>query len=266
MIRAATADDYDAFAGLFPQLGVEDPTPTRERWVTDLVSETLVSERAGSIDGYISFYTLSAVGYVRNLVVAPGARQQGIGGELMRAAASALRERGVAEWHLNVKRDNAAAIRLYESLGMRVEHRTIVLRLAWTQVPQLPAEPAVALPVAPDEDDDVERALGMLAGRIAMGRKRSGRVQLQLRDETCAPVGYATFDPMLGAMPFRVLRPALARTLLEALRPHASQDTVRVVCDDDVALEQLLIGSGAETVLELLHYRGRVPCVSRATP
>jgi GNAT superfamily N-acetyltransferase len=259
VIREATRDDYSVFATLFRELAVDDPTPSIERWTSDLTRETLLSERAGRIDGYVSFYTLSTAGHVRHLVVAPDARNAGVGAELMRAAANALRARGVGEWHLNVKRDNAPAIRLYEKLGMQVEHRSVVLRVPWSCVDRLPREPATTLPVAPDEDDDIERTLGLLAGRIAMGRMRSGRVQLQLRDSDCAAIGFASFDPELGASPFRVIRPALAGTLLAALRPHSTGEHVQLVTENDAELTATLVSAGAEVRLELLHYRGELP-------
>lgn len=260
MIRGATRADYGTFATLFRELGTDDATPTIDRWTSDLVRETLISERDGKVLGYVSFYTLSEAGHVRNLVVAPEARNDGIGDELMRAAANAMRARGIGEWHLNVKRDNEPAIRLYENLGMHVEHRSTVLRVPWQCVGALPHEPATTLPVAPEEDDDIERALGLLAGRIAMLRMRTGRALVQLRDERCAPIGFASFDPALpGAMPFRVVRSGLAGTLLDALRPYATGDHLQIVVDDDTALAELLLASGAEARLQLLHYRGALP-------
>jgi hypothetical protein len=242
---------------LFRELGSGDPTPTCERWTTELVRDTLISERAGVVDGYASFYTLREAGHVRNLVVSPTARNAGVGAELMRAVADSLRARGLAEWHLNVLRENAPAITLYrDKLGMELEHSSSVVRIAWQAVSTLPAEPATALPVAPEEEDDIERALGLLSGRIAMVRKREDRVLVQLRDGACAPIGFAGFDPALGSMPFRVARPALAATLLSALRPHARGDQIQVVIEDDAALSALLCGAGAEVRRELLHYRG----------
>lgn len=257
MIREATTSDYPTFATLFRQLNVDDPTPTPDRFAQEIVRDMLVSERAGQVDGYVSFYALREAGHVRNLVVAPEARNIGVGAELMRAAADSLRSRGVAEWHLNVKRDNAPAIRLYEGkLGMAVEHASTVLRLPWNKLAALPSEPATVLPVDPAEDDDIERALDLLAGRIAMARKRAGRVLLQLRDTDCAPIGFAVFDPALGSSPFRVARPPLAATLLAAIRPHATIDPVQIVVEDDAALVSVMLAAGATVRLELLHYRG----------
>ena len=266
MIREATAADYPTFAELFRELGIDETAPSQDRWASELARDTLISERCGRVDGYVTFIALSDAGHVRNLVVAPHARRDGVGRELMQAAAESLRARGIAEWHLNVRVGNAAAIQLYEQLGMAVEHRSVVLRVPVSRIPELPRERAQALPVDPVEDDDIERALDLLAGRIAMTRVRRDRVLMQLRDNTCAPIGFASIgvgtagDPTLPAVqPFRVARPALAGTLLTALAAHTMSPRIQVVVEDDAAVTRLLAAAGAETALELLHYRGAVP-------
>jgi len=260
MIRPARADDYASVAALFPELGVDDPVPTRGRWVADLMRDTLVYERAGAIVGYVSFYRLSEIGHVRNLVVAPDVRRSGVGGELMEAAAGQLRGVGVAQWRLNVKVDNLPAVRLYERLGMTVEHRSTALAIAWADVERLAGDASLtALPIEPAEDDDIERALDLAAGQIAMQRSRARRVLVQLRDAACAPVGFAAFDPEFpGAYPFRVTRPAYAGALFEAMRPHArpADKHVKLVVENDHALAQALVLAGAAVKLEMLHYSG----------
>jgi ribosomal protein S18 acetylase RimI-like enzyme len=262
MIRPARADDYASVAALFPELRVNDPVPERGRWVADLMRDTLVYERAGAVIGYVSFYQLSAIGHVFNLVVAPGVRRGGVGSELMGAAADRLRGAGVEEWHLNVKVDNQPAIRLYERFGMTVEHRSTAVAIAWADADRIPGDASLAaLPIDPAEDDDIERALDLAAGRIAMQRSRARRVLVQLRDAECAPVGFAAFDPRFpGAYPFRVTRPAYAGTLLAALRPHARPGdlAVQLVVENDAALARELVVAGATVKLEMLHYSGRL--------
>jgi ribosomal protein S18 acetylase RimI-like enzyme len=256
-IRAAAATDYPAIAVLFRELGVDDPTPTAERWVRELAPGTLVCERDGGVIGYVRFYKLAMAGHIANLVVAAAARGDGVGRSLMTAAAARLREQGATEWHLNVKADNAPAIRLYEGLAMAVEHRSTALRLAWSDIGRMRGAPAVASIADPSDDDDLERAFGLLSGRLAMSRQR--RVIMQLRDDACAPVGVACFDPSFpGAYPFCVARPPLAVTLLEALRDHARPgDTqVQIVVEDDDVLVDALVASGAGVRMRLLHYRG----------
>lgn len=264
-IRRATANDYGAYAVLFRELGVDDPTPSSERFAAELAPRILIYERDGAPIGYVSYDRLAANGYVRNLVVAPDARGAGVGAALMTAAASQLRARGVTdEWHLNVKADNATAIRLYERLGMRVDHRSVALRFAWANLDRLPAgdPPVTVLPVGDGDDDDIERALDILGGRLQMARSRGGRIALQLRDERLAPVGVACFDPAFpGAFPFCATRPALAGPLLRALAPHARPGDLdlQIVIEDDDDLADALIVAGALVRMRLLHYVGPLP-------
>jgi ribosomal-protein-alanine N-acetyltransferase len=255
VIRGATAADYDAYAALFRELGFADPTPSYQRFAGELTRSTLVADRGGSVAGYIDFYALSAAGHVRNVVVAPAARNSGIGAELMRAVADRLRAAGITEWHLNVRRDNAAAIRLYEKMGMQIEHRSTVFRIPWAIAETLPREAATVSDVSPEDDDDLERALTMLSGRIAM-RRRGNSILIQLRDDSCAAVGFAALDVGVGASPFRVARPALIGTLLDAIRPHVTAPYVQIVVEDCPECQTMLATAGAEVALELLHYRG----------
>jgi GNAT superfamily N-acetyltransferase len=230
---------------------------------------TLISERDGHIDGYVRFIALDE-GFVRDLVVSPTSRHGGVGRELMDAAAGVLRARGIAEWTMDVRADNTPAIDLYEQLGMCIEHRSTVVRVPVARIPELPRERAQALPIDPAEEDDIERALGLLAGRVAMARVRAHSAYngalIQLRDRHCAAVGFGAIgpghasDPTLPAVtPFRVARPELAGTLLTSLAAHTASAIIHVVLEDDPGVSRLLAGIGAETVLDLLHYRGPLP-------
>lgn len=259
MIRPARTTDYDAFATLHRELGLEQAPPSRERFTTDIVHSTFVDDGDGRVDGYVQFHTLGTIGYVRQLVVSKDARGRGKGAGLMRHAAASLRGAGVAEWHLNVKTSNTPAIRLYEQLGLRAEHSSTALRLPWSTVFALPWEPAAALPVAPEEDEDLERSLDLLTGQIAMARRRTSHILRQLRAADCAPVGFASFDPDVpGARIFRVARPALAGTLLRALRPHARHEDLALVVDDDDTVTELLVTQGAIVKVRLMHYTGQL--------
>lgn len=264
-IRDARASDYAAYTALVRELGVDDPTPSAERFAAELAHRILIYERDGAAVGYVAYDRLAATGYIRNLVVAPEARGAGIGAALMTAAAGVLRARGAAgDWHLNVKADNTTAIRLYERLGLRAHHRSTALILPWANVDRLPADAAAVtvLPVAEAEYDDLERALGLLAGQLPMIRARGGRVMVQLRDAELAPVGVACFDPAFpGAFPFRTVRPGLAAPLLRGLAPHArpGDRALQLVIEDDEALCDAVIAAGAEVRLRLLHYTGPLP-------
>ena len=260
VIRPARLTDYEAFASLWTGLGLEEAAPRPDRFAAEIVHTTFVDEGDGRVDGYVQVHTLGTLGYVRQLVVSEHARGRGKGTGLMLHAAAALRAAGVAEWHLNVKTGNAPAIRLYEQLGLRAEHRSTALRLAWSALLGLPWEPATALPIAAEEDDDVERSLGLLGGQIAMARRRATHVLRQLRAADCAPVGFASLDPDFpGARIFRVVEPRFAATLLRALRPYARHDDLALVIDDNDALTELLVTHGAIVKLRLLHYVGPLP-------
>ena len=138
---------------------------------------------------------------------------------------------------------------------MAVEHRSTVVALDWTAIDRLPREDATVLPVDPADDDDIERSLHLIGGRLAMAC-RASRTLLQLRDAGCAPVGIAVFDPEVGASPFRVARPALAQPLIAAFRRYATKPTIQLVIEDDDALADQLVAAGATVKLRLLHYLG----------
>lgn len=253
-IRSATAADYPAFSFLFEQLGLEERTPSADRWTSELMFHTLVAEHAGAVRGYVSFYRLGKLGHVRNLVVSRDARGLGVGKLLMQATAKALRAAGASEWHLNVKANNVAAIRLYEGLGMRAEHRSTVLRMTWDAIAAMPVELVAIAPLGTEEDDDIERAFDMPSGRIAMAR-RPERVLVQARDRTCAVAGCAVFDGDVVS-PFRAKSAAIAARLLGALHSHSRTDAIQIVIENDDALSAEFIGAGANARLQLLHYSG----------
>ena len=255
VIRGATVDDYEAFTRLYRELGNETPAPSYHQFATELTRSTLVADRDGAVAGFIDFYALSAAGHIRSLAVAPAARRSGVGAELMLAAADRLRAGGIAEWHLNVRHGNAAAIRLYEKLGMEIEHRSTVFRIPWAIADALPRATAIVSDVSPEDDDDIERALKLVSGRVAM-RRRANSLLFQLRDDSCAAVGFAALDPAVGASPFRVARPGFIGTLLAALRGHVTTPYIQIVLEDCPDCTGLLAQAGAEVRLELLHYRG----------
>ncbi len=242
MIRPALVTDLPAVAELCRDLGIAAP-PLRG---------TLIAESGGAVTGYVRVQPIGAIGYVRDLVTADAHLP------LMLAAAHALREAGVREWHLDV-RPESPAIGIYEQLGMQPAHRSTALRFPWARLADLPGEPATALPVSREDDDDIERGLGMLGGQLTMVRKTPNLVLRQLRDESCAAVGFAALEPA-GARIFRVARPTLAAPLLTALRPHARDADLAMVLDDQDALAALLGIYGARIVLELLHFSGPLPC------
>lgn len=261
-IRPARPNDYETFARVFPELGSGDPTPSRERWQSELAPTTWVAERGGAFAGYCFVQFLESVGYVRHLVVAPEARRTGVGRALMEAARSEFRARGLTHWCLNVKVDNVPAIRLYQSMGLAEAYRSIALRVPWALLERLPPDdPGIdARPLTEDSEAAVEQTFDLPRGLLADVRRKPGRVLVQLTDRASGAVlGMAVFDPAFpGAFPFHVTRASLAGQLLRALAPHADRryDFLKLLVERSPSVVSLLVGAGAEVHLETVHLRG----------
>jgi ribosomal-protein-alanine acetyltransferase len=82
----------------------------------------LVAEQAGGLLGYALVLRRRATRLARlySLAVRPAARGQGIGERLLAAAEAAAEAAGCVDLRLEVRRDNRAAIALYERRGYRV--------------------------------------------------------------------------------------------------------------------------------------------------
>lgn len=98
----------------------------REAIVRDIIADGLLVARDETDDllGFVMFGPESeryaqdvSRGIVRNLVVRPERRNEGIGGDLLAAAEAALREEGFDVVSLSVLADNDAARRFYERAG-----------------------------------------------------------------------------------------------------------------------------------------------------
>lgn len=258
-IRPAVFDDYEEFAALVPLLGSGDPAPPRSRWESEVCAQTLVAQRDGRIIGYVFGQSLRGMGYVRHLVTGISTRGEGVGRALMGAIAQRFLADGCARWCLNVKPDNAPALGLYTSLGMRELHRGSSLRTPWSALSGLPSpstELGARLAVVSD-DLALEQAWNLIPGLLAYCRAH-GWIVLCLDDRA----GVACFNPGFpGAFPFRARELGGAAALLSAMRPHAlaSFDFVRLMIEDDPALHAALTGLGAEVTLEVMHLRGEIP-------
>ncbi|WP_437494134.1 GNAT family N-acetyltransferase [Sorangium sp. So ce1014] len=265
--RPARPSDYDHFARLFVELGMDHPVLPRDRWESALARDTLFFEADGEVVAYAYVQPLRGVGYVRHVVVAPPHRGRGVGVQVMRAVAAHLLGRGCTRWCLNVKPDNTAAVRLYRSAGMEHVYAMTTFQLAWDAAARLPrpARPVIARPVEPPDDAVLEASFDLLPGQIAEARGRGGLVLLCLLDPAApgaAPLGFVSFDPLLpGAFPFRVAAPELAAPLLDAIRPHApcAPEALLVTVEDDDALAAALRAVGATVQLVGAHFRGEIP-------
>lgn len=263
LARPATIADYPDFARLFPELGVDDPTPTREAWTARQAPTTLIYAEDGEVVAYAYFEVMQDLGYVRNVVVDARARGRGHGRLVMRLLADHLRARGCRRWCLNVAPGNEPALRLYHGVGMTIAYRSAALRFDWDAVDRLPGDDMTfeTCPIDPTEDAGITAAFDLPPGQLAALRGDPARVHLRLQgrsDPADLGLGFASFDPNFpGAYPFRVARPGLAPALLRALRPHAVPGTfMQLVVEDDDALRARLLAAGARLRLDILHLRG----------
>ena len=257
-VRAAVASDYDAYARLFAELGVDDPVATREWFVGQLAARMIVAAHGSDVVGYALFEVLAETGYVRNVVSDPMRRRTGIGAALMAALRDLFRARGATSWCLNVKPDNAAAIGLYERFGMRRAYSSTALRVARETVLPAPVDDVVLVTSPPHDDAHVEAAFGLLSGQLASARTKPHRQVLQVhRGDALA--GIAVFTPTIpGAFPFRLSDLEVAATALARLRALAPADAafLQVVVEDDGELRDAVLAAGGYVQLELLHMRG----------
>lgn len=259
----AAREHHADFARFFAGLELDDPVPAVDAWAAELAPGTFFLAEGDALVGYAFSEIYGELGYVRHVVVAPEARGRGVGRALMRELASRFRAAGATRWELNVKRDNARAIALYERCGMRAMYATNVVRLDWADVPRLPqsARMLAASIVEPAQDREVERAFRLPDGKVARLRSLAGMHVAQLV-ERGAVVAFARFNPSFpGCFPFHVKAPELARPMLEFLRPRArTQDAwIQLVIEDDDALTRVLIAAGARTYVEIVHMGGAIP-------
>ena len=70
----------------------------------------------------------SQVGYIKRVVIHPDYRKHGIARRLMQALIAFANEQNLSFLDLHVFEQNLPAIRLYESLGFKEEHREIYYR------------------------------------------------------------------------------------------------------------------------------------------
>ena len=233
-IRPARSDDYATYAALFRELAVDDPVRDAARFEAELLPTTLVAEDDGPL-GYAYFRKKDDDQmHVSEIVTAPGARRRGVARALMHAVAARSLEAGCARWCLNVKRDNAIARALYESLGLRVSHESTSLAIDAVAISRLPD--ARVLTTATD-----------VGARVKLVFERDG-----------FPVGEALFDARSpGAAGFRAASPELVGDLVRAIAdrvPGAAR--LVVTLDEQPELVRALLDLGARVRFEMFHMRG----------
>jgi GNAT superfamily N-acetyltransferase len=252
-IRPARDDDYQAYTRLFAEFEIPDPVPTRERFVEQIAPQIHVAVRTGEVVGFISARPYGELVHVVQLAVDRSVRGQRIGEQLLEHVRSLAKAAGCTRWYLNVKRDNAPAIKLYERVGFRFELESVAMKIAWSCIPPHAVHGGLADPA---EDAVIASTFELPRERVEMFRTKSTRSRFHLvtlRDP--ALVGFAAFDPDFpGAATFRTTRPELAADLLEAMRAYARADVdyTHLTVEGDRALVDAVLALGAEVTFEIL--------------
>ncbi len=259
-IRDARPDDYPTFVELFAELGVPEPPPPREEFVSRILQSVFfVCDDAERSIGYGLGSVVGENWHVGHVVTAKDARARGVGRAIMDEHARRGRTAGRSRWTLNVKRENAPAIRLYERCGMAIAAKTWAMSIDWADVARLAASPRHDLIVVePEADAAIERTFGLAPGEVGAHRARAGRVIAGVRADGRI-VAFASFDPSFpGAAPFRPLEPQWLEALLASMKQHARpQDAhVRMIVEGDETLVHTLIDAGARVALELFRMVG----------
>jgi len=135
-IRLATIADLDSLAGLFDAYRVFYEQPSDLAGARAFLGERmahrqsvilLAQDEADNALGFAQLYpsftsaAMKPIFILNDLFVTPGARQRGVGGALLQAAADHGRALGAARLTLKTAIDNLAAQRVYEANGWACE-------------------------------------------------------------------------------------------------------------------------------------------------
>ena len=258
--RDARPHDYDAYVRLFPELGVPDALPTRERFEAEIAPTAIVAETT-EVMGLAYHRTVGQTGYLHQLIVAPAARGAGVGLELMRRAAARMVDASCTRIQLATKPDNHTALALYRSAGLEVQYRVWSLGLTWEAAARLPVGAATSREATAADDAEIERAARLISGLVAQRRAMPHRVLL-VTGRGARITGFAVFDPTFpGAAPFYAEAVEDAAALLRAMRSRARPEDadVSVMVERDASLVEALRAHGAHTKLEVVRLEGPLP-------
>jgi ribosomal protein S18 acetylase RimI-like enzyme len=122
-IRPAQTADLGALVGIEQRCFAGDRI-TRRQWrylLTKAHADTLVAEAAGGLIGYVLllYNRATSVARLYSIAVDRAARGQGLGRVLAEAAEGAARDEGRAYMRLEIRRDNAPSLALFEGMGYR---------------------------------------------------------------------------------------------------------------------------------------------------
>lgn len=123
MIRTATSQDLDALVAIENRCFESDRISRRNfrHLLTKANAATLLDERDGKVRGYamLLFNTGTSLARLYSIAVTPPFRGDGVGAALVGSCERLALERECVSLRLEVRRDNAASLRLFENLGYR---------------------------------------------------------------------------------------------------------------------------------------------------
>ena len=266
MLRARTArrDDYEAFLRFWVHLGMEQAPISIDWWDQHYRHHTQFLEAEnGDVVAYALTIPLGTRGDVRQIAIEPAWRGRGVGKQLMAVVATKLRDAGCRDWHLEVKADNAPAIALYRSVGMRVVHEIDILRMTKESVLRFAATRSGTLRVAeidPAQDAAIEQHFDLGGGQI--NRWRTARLEVKPRaplwhiDGVALTHYWASFMPERALMfPFRAPDADHAAHLLAAAVDYMMPPSLEL-CAVERPMVAALCAAGAEAHEQQLEMGG----------
>jgi ribosomal protein S18 acetylase RimI-like enzyme len=254
-VRAARADDYDAFTRFWAQLGLRQPAPLRERWVELLCPHTIFLVEGDVLVAYNLSFAFGARGDVRQVVVDEAARRRGVGKQLMEAVATKLRAAGCTEWRLEVDTANGPARALYHAVGMRPHHaieRVEMDRSACERYAATRSGHHTISDVDVVDDAALEAHLDLGAGQVARWRRARPGSRLVRVGMTALTQIWRDFSPAHGLLfPFLAPDADVAAHLMAEALPGPYE-----VCVINHAAYSAMLAAGAREKEQQIEYAG----------
>ena len=141
-IRPGTEKDLEAWLSLRLALWPETPEAQHRVEMEDILADpkdngvVVCEDDAGRLVGFAEVSLRkwaegclsSPVGYLEGWYVAEGARRQGVGGQLVRAAEAWARAKGCSEMASDTDLDNAVSEAAHQRLGYEIAGRVLCFR------------------------------------------------------------------------------------------------------------------------------------------
>lgn len=260
MIRSAALSDLDSLVSLEESCFASDRLSRRRfrYMLTKANASILVEEEGNVIRGYVLllFSRGTAMARLYSIAVAPSCRGKGIGEALVKAAEMAAREQSAACLRLEIRKDNAASLNLFNYLGYKkfgefadyYEDHMDALRLEKTLSPDLSPE-LLRVPFYEQTLDftcgpsALMMAMKALRPKLVLGRKLELRIW---REATtifmtsghggCGPYGLALSAWRRG-FNVEIYIKAEEAFLLDSVRSAEKKEVIRLVQED--MLEEL---------------------------